>query len=109
MKYFDEYGMTSTHRRNLDLMSQCATEAGTTITKVKVWILCVNSLTLSLSLPPSLSLSLFLTSHVKNWIGSEVVKRKRKAGILPLPKFEFSSVSGSHERVLKCLIKKKTI
>ena len=54
-----------------------------------------------------LSLSLFLTSHVKNWIGSEVVKRKRKAGILPLPKFEFSSVSGSHERVLKRLIKKK--
>ena len=66
-------------------------------------------LTHTFPLSPSFSLSLFLTSHVKNWIGSEVVKRKRKAGILPLPKFEFSSVSGSHERVLKRLIKKKKI
>ena len=70
--------------------------------------MCELTHTFPLSLPLSLSLSLFLTSHVKNWIGSEVVKRKRKAGILPLPKFEFSSVSGSHEQVLKRLIKKKT-
>ncbi|XP_019851255.1 PREDICTED: uncharacterized protein LOC109581518 [Amphimedon queenslandica] len=63
LKYFDEYGMTSTHRRNIDLITQCAAELGTTIPKVK------------------------------NWIGSEVVKRKRKVGILPLPKFEFSSGS----------------
>lgn len=36
LKYFDEYGMTSTHRRNIDLITQCAAELGTTIPKVKV-------------------------------------------------------------------------
>ena len=30
---------------------------------------------------------------LQNWIGSEAVKRKRKAGILPRPKFEFTGVS----------------
>jgi hypothetical protein len=62
LKYFNDYGMTSTHRKNADVLARCAAEVGTTVPKVK------------------------------NWIGSEVVKRKRKAGILPLPKFEFSSV-----------------
>jgi hypothetical protein len=60
IRYFDEYGMTSTHRRNTDLMTKCAGEVGTTI------------------------------ERVKNWIGSESVKRKRKAGILPRPKVEMS-------------------
>lgn len=36
LKYFDNYGMTSTHRRNLELMARCATEVGTSIDKVKV-------------------------------------------------------------------------
>ena len=36
LKYFDEYGMTSTHRRNLELMARCAGEVGTSIDKVKV-------------------------------------------------------------------------
>lgn len=65
LKYFDEYGMTSTKRCNTELMERCCTEVGTTVDKVK------------------------------NWIGSEAVKRKRKAGILPRPKFEF--LSGSPE------------
>ena len=29
----------------------------------------------------------------QNWIGSEAVKRKRKAGILPRPKIEITGVS----------------
>jgi len=37
MKYFEEYGMTSTHRRNTELMRQCAGEVGTTVARVKVW------------------------------------------------------------------------
>ena len=36
LKYFDEYGMTSTHRRNSDLIQRCATEVGTTTERVKV-------------------------------------------------------------------------
>ncbi len=36
MKYFEEYGMTSTHRRNTELMRQCAGEVGTTVARVKV-------------------------------------------------------------------------
>ena len=36
MKYFDEYGMTSTHRRNGDLMNRCAEEVGTSLDRVKV-------------------------------------------------------------------------
>ena len=36
MKYFNEYGMTSTHRRNADVIARCAAEIGTTIPKVKV-------------------------------------------------------------------------
>lgn len=63
LKYFDEYGMTSTHRRNVDLMQKCAQEVGTTL------------------------------DRVKNWIGSEAVKRKRKAGILPRPKIEITGTS----------------
>jgi len=38
MKYFEEYGMTSTHRRNTELMKQCASEVGTTVARVKVGI-----------------------------------------------------------------------
>lgn len=52
--------MTSTHRRNTDLMQHCAQEINTSI------------------------------DRVKNWIGSEAVKRKRKAGILPRPKIEIA-------------------
>jgi len=29
---------------------------------------------------------------LQNWIGSEAVKRKRKAGILPRPKIEIAGV-----------------
>ena len=36
MKHFEEYGMTSTHRRNTELMRRCAEEIGTTIERVKV-------------------------------------------------------------------------
>lgn len=36
IRYFEEYGMTSTHRRNTDLMQQCAGEVGTTIERIKV-------------------------------------------------------------------------
>ena len=36
LKYFDEYGMTSTHRRNVDLMQKCAQEVGTSLDRVKV-------------------------------------------------------------------------
>lgn len=32
-------------------------------------------------------------NHAQNWIGSEAVKRKRKAGILPRPKIEIAGVS----------------
>lgn len=35
LRYFDEYGMTSTHRRNSELMERCATEVGTTLERVK--------------------------------------------------------------------------
>lgn len=38
LKYFDEYGMTSTNRRNTDLMTRCAEEVGTSLDKVKVSI-----------------------------------------------------------------------
>ena len=31
---------------------------------------------------------------IQNWIGSEAVKRKRKAGILPRPKIEIAGVRG---------------
>lgn len=60
LRYFEEYGMTSTHRRNTELMQRCAVEVGTTV------------------------------ERIKNWIGSEAVKRKRKAGILPRPKIEIT-------------------
>jgi hypothetical protein len=36
LKYFNEYGMTSTHRRNTELMEKCANEIGTTVGRVKV-------------------------------------------------------------------------
>lgn len=36
LRYFDEYGMTSTHRRNTELMERCANEVGTTLERVKV-------------------------------------------------------------------------
>lgn len=36
LKYFDECGMTSTHRRNAELIQRCATDVGTTIERVKV-------------------------------------------------------------------------
>lgn len=36
LKYFEDYGMTSTHRRNTELMQRCAEEVGTTIERVKV-------------------------------------------------------------------------
>lgn len=36
MKYFVDYGMTSTHRRNTDVIARCAAEVGTTVPKVKV-------------------------------------------------------------------------
>ena len=36
LKYFDEYGMTSTHHRNSELIERCRTEVGTTVERVKV-------------------------------------------------------------------------
>ena len=36
LKYFDECGMTSTHRRNTDIVQRCANEVGTTVERVKV-------------------------------------------------------------------------
>ena len=36
MKYFDECGMTSTHRRNSDIIQRCSTDVGTTVERVKV-------------------------------------------------------------------------
>ncbi len=36
IRYFEEYGMTSTHRRNMELMRRCAEDVGTTIERVKV-------------------------------------------------------------------------
>jgi hypothetical protein len=65
LKYFDECGMTSTHRRNTDIIQRCASEVGTTV------------------------------ERVKNWIGSEAVKRKKKAGILPRPKIELIGTASS--------------
>ena len=38
LRYFDEYGMTSTHRRNMELMERCANEVGTSLERVKVCI-----------------------------------------------------------------------
>ncbi len=38
MRYFEEYGMTSTHRRNTELMQRCAQEVNTSIDRVKVRI-----------------------------------------------------------------------
>lgn len=60
LRYFDEYGMISTHRRNMELMERCANEVGTSL------------------------------ERIKNWIGSEAVKRKKRAGILPRPKVEIT-------------------
>ena len=37
-KYFNEYGMTSTHRRNTELMQKCASEIGTTMERIKVYM-----------------------------------------------------------------------
>ena len=42
--------MTSTNRRNLDLMSRCAEEVGTTLDKVKVGVRC-SGVTAALRLP----------------------------------------------------------
>ena len=42
LRYFDEYGMTSTHRRNTELMERCANEVGTTLERVKVCV-CVRA------------------------------------------------------------------
>jgi len=36
MRYFEEYGLTSTHRRYSDLMTRCAVEVRTTVERVKV-------------------------------------------------------------------------
>lgn len=36
LKYFDECGMTSTHRRNSDVIQRCANDVGTTVDRVKV-------------------------------------------------------------------------
>ena len=41
LKYFDEFGMTSTHRRNSALVERCSTEVGTTVERVKVPSCCV--------------------------------------------------------------------
>eukprot|EP00731_Ephydatia_muelleri_P037237 Em0425g4a len=68
--------MTSTHRRNVDLMQKCALEVGTTL------------------------------DRVKNWIGSEAVKRKRKAGILPRPKIEITGTSSQTKFVTPPAAKK---
>ena len=38
IKYFEDYGMTSTHRRNTELMRQSAGEVGTTVARVKVCV-----------------------------------------------------------------------
>ncbi len=38
MRYFEEYGMTSTHRRNTELMQRCAQEVHTSIDRIKVRI-----------------------------------------------------------------------
>ena len=38
LRYFDEYGMTSTHRRNSELMERCAAEVGTSLERVKVCV-----------------------------------------------------------------------
>ncbi len=73
--------MTSTHRRNTELMQRCAQEVNTSIDRVKVRITIYSVLQ-------------YITHvHVQNWIGSEAVKRKRKAGILPRPKIEIAGVS----------------
>ena len=36
LKYFDECGMTSTHRRNTAIIQRCASDIGTTVERVKV-------------------------------------------------------------------------
>ena len=72
--------MTSTKRCNAELMERCCSEVGTTIDKVKVRQFLDRRNRLK------------FTKLFQNWIGSEAVKRKRKAGILPRPKFEFLSV-----------------
>lgn len=74
IRYFEDYGMTSTHRRNTELMQRCAEEIGTTI------------------------------ERVKNWIGSEAVKRKRKAGILPRPKIEITGVCVQMNVMAVCIV-----
>ena len=38
LKYFNEYGMTSTHRRNSELIQKCASEIGTTVERIKVGV-----------------------------------------------------------------------
>lgn len=52
LRYFEEYGMTSTHRRNTALMQQCANEVGTTIERIKVMTLGASYLTGPSSLSP---------------------------------------------------------
>ncbi|KAI6647936.1 hypothetical protein LOD99_8396 [Oopsacas minuta] len=56
LKYFDDYKMNSTHRKNMQLIEQCAQE-------------------LTIPVP-----------KVKNWIGAEAVRRKKKLGLLPKAK-----------------------
>ena len=53
LRYFEEYGMTSTHRRNTDLMQRCAAEVGTTIERIKVCRGGVNSINLDLWTTPA--------------------------------------------------------
>ena len=39
LKYFDELGMTSTKRCNIELIGRCSEEVGTTVEKIKVIII----------------------------------------------------------------------
>ena len=99
MRYFEEYGMTSTHRRNTELMQRCAQEINTTIERIKVFdirlVITFNTHTHTLTQYTHTYLAVFNTLNIvmQNWIGAEAVKRKRKAGILPRPKIEIAGVS----------------
>ena len=99
LRYFDEYGMTSTHRRNSELMERCAAEVGTSLERVKV-CMCVRiyvqlSVTVFVDLCAIHRYAHFsvITIMLQNWIGSEAVKRKKRAGVLPRPKVDITGVS----------------
>ena len=45
LRYFDEHGMVSTHRKNHEIMARCAQEVGTSLDRIKVSVIFVSERT----------------------------------------------------------------